>query len=220
MSQESSKLRPKDQLLDSIAKDVARMQTFISHIDPPTPRAPSPSDEHGPLSETLPPIGAFETLAERVITIKHGPHSVVPIAPPQIMVFGDDADASPTAPEQPPQPSEPKPSFDVAASLTRVLYFHANLHPDRLYNQAWPALLSPIYYIVASSGAETGDPYQAEADAFWTFGELLGDVDPVLGIIDKDGTDRGVQKLLDSFSRRVRWADEEFWEVLVRSLNE
>lgn len=190
------------------------MHTFIAHIEPPTPRAPSPSEEASLSPDELPPLAAFGSLADRVNAMRHGSH--VRTAPlPQIMIVPDDDD-EPSSPngvltQQP----EPYPVFDVASSLTRILYFHANLHPDRLYNQAWPALLSPIYYVVASSGAETGDPYQAEADAFWTFGELLGDVDPVLGIIDKDGANRGVQNLLDQLSIRVKWADEEFWQVLV-----
>lgn len=197
------------------------MKAFISLIDTPTPRAASLSGSDSPSAGDPPPLAAFESLQVRVTTLRHGPNAsnAAPVAPPQIMIISDDGDAPPSPPEHPKQPSEPAERFDVAASLIRILYFHAILHPDRLYNQAWPALLSPIYYVVASSGAETGDPHQAEADAFWTFGELLGDVDPVLGIIDRDGTDRGVQKLLDTFSRRVKWADEEFWQVLVRSLS-
>lgn len=188
------------------------MQTFIAQIEPPTPRAPSPSEEASTPPDDLPPLSAFDSLAERVATMRRGAH-VQAAPPPQIMIVPD-GDDQPSLPSE--MPDEQPCAFDVSSSLIRILYFHATLHPDRLYNQAWPALLSPIYYVVASSGAETGDPYQAEADAFWTFGELLGDVDPVLGVIDKDGTDRGVRNLLDQFSRRVKWADDEFWQVLVR----
>jgi hypothetical protein len=191
------------------------MQTFIAQIEPPTPRAPSPSEEASISPDDLPPLVAFESLADRVAAMRRGAH-VQAAPPPQIMIVpdGDDQPSSPKG--KPAEQPEPPYTFDVSSSLIRILYFHATLHPDRLYNQAWPALLSPIYYVVASSGAETGDPHQAEADAFWTFGELLGDVDPVLGVIDKDGTDRGVRNLLDQFSRRVKWADDEFWQVLVR----
>lgn len=191
------------------------METFIAQIEPPTPRAPSPTEESTLLPDDFPPLTAFESLADRVTAMRHGAR-VQAAPPPQIMIVPDDDDQPNPLNENSNQQPEPPLTFDVASSLTRILYFHASLHPDRLYNQAWPALLSPIYYVVASSGAETGDPYQAEADAFWTFGELLGDIDPVLGSVDRDGTNRGVQNLLDQFSRRLKWADEEFWQVLVR----
>lgn len=187
------------------------MQSFISQIDPPTPRAPSPSAEG---AEDLAPIESFEKFNTRIDTLRHGVHVQPTVPPPQIMIF--DNDGSSSSGINPSPDEEEKYAFDIAASLTRILYFHANLHPDRIYNQAWPALLSPIYFVVAAHGAETGDPHQAEADAFWTFGELIGDVDPVLGSLDRDGQNPGVQMLLDAFSRRVKWADEEFWDVLVR----
>lgn len=106
--------------------------------------------------------------------------------------------------------------FDISSSLLRILFFHSILHPDHLYSQTWPYLLVPIYHIVATEGAESGDPYQAEADAFWAFGELMTDLSPILGNEENDGN-QGILSYLRSFSDRLKWADEELFQVLVRT---
>ena len=78
-----------------------------------------------------------------------------------------------------------------------------------------PSLLAPIYFVLATQEDDYDDPYQAEADTFWAFGELIGDVGPVIGAVGEDQGEEGVRGLLRLFSERLKWADEELWVNLV-----
>jgi hypothetical protein len=191
------------------------MHSLFAEIQPLTPRSSSLL----PDSQDFPPTAAFDLLSARISDLCHrrpgGTLALVSSAP-QITISDTEVSHSHLPPASPSDVFGP---FDISASLIRILSIHAFLHPDHIYDQTWSFLLSPIYYVVAAAGAESVDPYQAEADAFWTFAELMGDVWLALGSRWENPTDVDINSILRSFSNRVKWADEELWNALVSIAN-
>jgi hypothetical protein len=76
------------------------------------------------------------------------------------------------------------------------------------------------------SGAVGEEGSHSEADTFWAFGELIGDIGDVIGdpgdwksfnegIPSAAATPRGVMGAMQQLSERLRWADTELWLELV-----
>ncbi|PWN35815.1 RabGAP/TBC [Meira miltonrushii] len=136
-------------------------------------------------------------------------------------------------------------------SLLRILYIYALLNPSIGYVQGMNEVLFIVLYIFGTSSAmptpiseddenatsssdgDSGD--HAEADAFWCFSALVGEV---RDLYDFDGIDHasanlrvsndrqqsnlantqkgssGMGSLLKRFSLRLRWLDSELWRTL------
>jgi hypothetical protein len=96
--------------------------------------------------------------------------------------------------------------------IERLLYIYAKLNPGLGYVQGMNELLAPIYYVFAND--PTG--HHAEADSFFVFTTLMGDVrDHFVRSLDQDaGT--GIHGTLYRLQQRLAWYDHGLWRELQR----
>ncbi|KAF9504295.1 hypothetical protein BS47DRAFT_693048 [Hydnum rufescens UP504] len=209
-----------DRLLDTIFKDVSRTQPMVSFFSSLMSsghhqRAQTPANE-----EDLPPMASRTDILVDRLRLLRGTTMISPLFPemaPQIMISMPDSDAYDSKHQTPHSLHDMRPLESAHShrnALLRILYFHSLLHPDHPYNQAMPSLLAPLYFVLATQENDYDDSYEAEADTFWAFGELVGDVGSVIGTVDEDQGEEGVRGLLRLFSERLKWADEELWDQL------
>ncbi len=205
-------MRSNDRLLDSIEKDVARVQLLASFSSSAT----SAWESH-PSSNCSPSVAELSqpdwTAVQRRVRAIRGdklgvrPGSVKPeitLSPP---------DSSFESPSSPSRFSEQQNKHQDA--ILRILYFHSLLHPDRGYNQAMSSILAPMYLVLVLHEADHDNALHAESDVFWAFGEMMGDIGGFIGLIGELDDANGVQGLLRQFSEQLCWADRELWEELV-----
>ena len=224
--------RGNDALLDTIAKDVWRTQPTIPFFSSSTTVHHSPPTEEPPQIEgevDIPKLKSADALANRLRLIRSAGSQTTTLVAPEITFSA--ADSSPPSSPPPLAPKHPtvpkKATIDASTSpfphrmaMLRILYVHALLHPDQPYNQAMPSLLAPLYLVLAAHQIDDEAIAYAEADAFWAFGELMGDVAPIIGFPgEPEHGEDGVRGLLRTLSSRLKWADEELWDDLVRSIN-
>ena len=204
-----------DKLLDSIEKDVARVQ-LLGSLPSSVAYARgshSPSDRTTNLPDLSQPD--WTVIRRRVRSIRGGKPGVQPGAVnPGITLTPPDF--SPESPSSPIRFSDEQQNTHQDAIL-RILYFHTLLHPGRGYNHAMSSILAPMYLVLVLHEADHDDALQAESDAFWAFGEMLGDVGTFIGLTGGPDDANGVQELLKRFSEQLCWADRELWEELVRT---
>lgn len=126
----------------------------------------------------------------------------------------------------------PKPVPRHSQVLLRILYLFSVTHPHQPYTQGLNELLAPLYYAMCSDLDER-ESVHAEADAFWMFSELIGEVGAVVGepgdwrnqdtvditILAPGGSgaaSNGVKGAMAELSSRLKWADLQLWEDLHR----
>lgn len=116
-------------------------------------------------------------------------------------------------------------------SLTRILFIFSLIHPQLSYTQGYAELLAPIYWVFSGQGSdpiETDGAAFAEADAFWAFLALMGEVGEVVKgpgsrawgevtLVERQKREMDIQWALSRLSARVKWADEALWQDLVRT---
>lgn len=117
-------------------------------------------------------------------------------------------------------------------SLTRILFIFSLIHPQLSYTQGYAELLAPIYWVHAGQGSDWTEIESgafAEADAFWAFLALMGEVGEVVkgpgsrpwgevAFVKGQKREMDIQWALTRLSARVKWADEALWQDLVRTL--
>ncbi|KAF9242094.1 regulator of Vps4 activity in the MVB pathway-domain-containing protein [Melanogaster broomeanus] len=86
------------------------------------------------------------------------------------------------------------------SSLLRLLYLHSALNPA-IQSPHIPSLLVPLYSALVGE-VEQSEAAHAEADTFWLFEALVGE----LGEMEEE---EGGKVWMRKFSERIRWADEE-----------
>lgn len=115
--------------------------------------------------------------------------------------------------------------------LLRILYLFSVTHPHQPYTQGLNELLAPLYYTLCTD-VDENESVHAEADAFWLFTELIGEMGAVVGepgdwkspaptpLAVTSGahgaTQDGVKGAMAEFSVRLRWADLALWEEMAR----
>jgi len=93
------------------------------------------------------------------------------------------------------------------SALLRLLYLHSTLNPA-VQSPHVPWLLVPLYSALVGETHEA-DVAHAEADTFWLFEALVGEI---AEMEEEEGGKIWTQKL----SERIRWADGELAASLVR----
>ena len=95
------------------------------------------------------------------------------------------------------------------STLLRLLYIHSSLNPA-VQSPHVPWLIVPLYSAFIGETNED-DMAHVEADTFWVFEALIGEI---AEMEEEDGGKFWTRKL----SERVRWADGELTTSLVRVL--
>ncbi|KDQ13122.1 hypothetical protein BOTBODRAFT_396011 [Botryobasidium botryosum FD-172 SS1] len=101
-------------------------------------------------------------------------------------------------------------------ALLRVLYIFSLLHPHQPYTQGLNELVAPLYFVLCSD-IDDDEAAHAEADTFWMFNELMGEIGEVVGQTgdwSREGARDGMKGAMGALSERLRWADEELWTDL------
>lgn len=149
--------------------------------------------------------------------------------PPSVSVTSP---TSPTGVELLPSHAMPKPTPKHSQILLRILYLFSVTHPHQPYTQGLNELLAPLYLALCMDLDEK-EAVHAEADAFWLFSEMIGEVGAVVGepgdwrspspgeaalpVPGGSGAaQNGVKGAMAELSARLKWADLQLWEDLVR----
>ncbi|KAG8932678.1 hypothetical protein FRC02_000781 [Tulasnella sp. 418] len=119
--------------------------------------------------------------------------------------------------------------------LLRILYLYSVVNPHQPYTQGLNELLAPLYYALCAE-LDPRENAHAEADAFWLFTELIGEMGSVVGdpgdwqtpaapstsdasplpVAALHGPMDGVRGAMNELSNRLKWADIQLWEDLAR----
>lgn len=95
------------------------------------------------------------------------------------------------------------------SALTRLLYVHTSINPG---NQSphLPSLLVPLYSVLCQE-VEGSELTHVEADAFWLFETMIGEISE---LEDEDGG----SAWMASLGQRLAWADSELKEDLASKM--
>ncbi|KAG8855834.1 hypothetical protein FRB96_006656 [Tulasnella sp. 330] len=196
----------------------------------PLPKTPeirlSPSMEPEEISETEQRRGS----ESQDLSVDHSPDDTRPVAPlraPTVSITAPRPDAIELLSSQ----TLPKPGPKHSQILLRILYLFSVTHPHQPYTQGLNELLAPLYYALCMD-IDEHESIHAEADAFWLFTELIGEMGAVIGepgdwknpapvpMATAPGapgsSQLGVKGAMADFSRRLKWADIQLWEDLAR----
>ncbi|KAG8928850.1 hypothetical protein FRC01_005281 [Tulasnella sp. 417] len=191
---------------------------------PTTPQirlSPSIEEEEEEEEEENPPDAEGSKKAKQEAPESSGPPSVSVTSP-----------TSPTGFELLPSHAIPKPTPKHSQILLRILYLFSVTHPHQPYTQGLNELLAPLYLALCMDLDEK-EAVHAEADAFWLFSEMIGEVGAVVGepgdwrspspgeaalpVPGGSGAaQNGVKGAMAELSARLKWADLQLWEDLVR----
>ncbi|CAO3600272.1 unnamed protein product [Absidia cylindrospora] len=101
--------------------------------------------------------------------------------------------------------------------IERILFMYAKLNPGIGYVQGMNELVAPIYYVFANDTSPTlAGQVHAEADTFFAFTILMGDVrDHFVRSLDQDAS-TGIHGTLFRLQQRLAWYDKPLWRDLQR----
>lgn len=101
--------------------------------------------------------------------------------------------------------------------IERLLFMYAKLNPGIGYVQGMNELLAPIYYVFANDTSPgLAGQVHAEADTFFAFTILMGDVrDHFVRSLDQDAGS-GILGTMHRLQQRVAWYDKALWRDLQR----
>ncbi|SAM00124.1 hypothetical protein [Absidia glauca] len=101
--------------------------------------------------------------------------------------------------------------------IERLLFMYAKLNPGIGYVQGMNELLAPIYYVFANDTSPgLAGQVHAEADTFFVFTILMGDVrDHFVRSLDQDAGS-GILGTMHRLQQRVAWYDKALWRDLQR----
>ncbi|KAG9005032.1 hypothetical protein FRB94_001855 [Tulasnella sp. JGI-2019a] len=184
-------------------------------------------------SEDLPEISEEEQsplASESRAISEDGSHDDVPHVPmraPSLSVTAPQSEAVELLSSK----TLPKPVPKHSQILLRILYLFSVTHPHQPYTQGLNELLAPLYYALCTD-IDEHESVHAEADAFWLFTELIGEMGAVIGepgdwknpapvpmalAPGAPGSSQlGVKGAMADFSGRLKWADIQLWEDLAR----
>jgi len=232
MAEPSFPLSDRDKLLDTIAKDTERTQPripFFRHSAHTSTsignhsgrNSPSYTNKHSIFSARL---DAARRAASRGSNSQQ--HST--LIPSDITPLSNFSGNVPT--HTSPQNSDSHESFHItpspvirethAIALLRILYIFSLLHPHQPYTQGLNELVAPLYFVLCSD-TDGADATHAEADTFWIFNELMGEIGEVVGQTgdwSREGAEDGMKGAMRALSERLRWADEELWTDMKKKI--
>ncbi|CAO3595440.1 unnamed protein product [Absidia cylindrospora] len=101
--------------------------------------------------------------------------------------------------------------------IERLLFMYAKLNPGIGYVQGMNELLAPIYYVFANDTSPgLAGQVHAEADTFFVFTILMGDVrDHFVRSLDQDAS-TGIHGTMYRLQQRLAWYDKNLWRDLQR----
>ncbi|KAI8336134.1 rab-GTPase-TBC domain-containing protein [Chlamydoabsidia padenii] len=101
--------------------------------------------------------------------------------------------------------------------IERILFMYAKLNPGIGYVQGMNELLAPIYYVFANDTSPgLAGQVHAEADTFFVFTILMGDVrDHFVRSLDQDASS-GILGTMHRLQQRLAWYDKTLWRDLQR----
>lgn len=220
------------QRIESAAALFERLEMIQKALRPPMPSRKSslaPSD--GSLdAPTTPQIRLSSSIEEEEHSSDgEGSKKAEVSGPPSVSVTSP---TSPTGVELLASHALPKPTPKHSQILLRILYLFSVTHQHQPYTQGLNELLAPLYLALCMDLDEK-EAVHAEADAFWLFSEMIGEVGAVVGepgdwrspspgeaalpVPGGSGAaQNGVKGAMAELSARLKWADLQLWEDLVR----
>lgn len=98
--------------------------------------------------------------------------------------------------------------------VERILFVYAKLNPGQSYVQGMNEIMGPLYYVLATDGDE-GWRAGAEADTFYLFTHLMGEVRDFF-IRSLDNSTTGIRQMMELLVRRVGSRDTQVAGLLCR----
>ncbi|CAL4062806.1 unnamed protein product, partial [Meganyctiphanes norvegica] len=96
--------------------------------------------------------------------------------------------------------------------VERILFIYAKLNPGQSYVQGMNEIIGPIYYVYAT---DQNLKYRehAEADCFWSFISLMGEIRDLF-IRTLDESESGIGQWMDRLMRNLKNYDNHLWNRL------
>ncbi|XP_027237861.1 TBC1 domain family member 13 [Penaeus vannamei] len=96
--------------------------------------------------------------------------------------------------------------------VERILFIYAKLNPGQSYVQGMNEIIGPIYYTFASDPNEAFRE-MAEADCFWCFISLMGEIRDFF-IRTLDESESGIGAMMNRLMANLRQHDHQLWDRL------
>lgn len=96
--------------------------------------------------------------------------------------------------------------------VERILFIYAKLNPGQSYVQGMNEIIGPIYYTFATD-ANVALRENAEADCFWCFISLMGEIRDFF-IRTLDESESGIGAMMERLMSNVRQQDFQLWNHL------
>ncbi|OXA62837.1 TBC1 domain family member 13 [Folsomia candida] len=98
--------------------------------------------------------------------------------------------------------------------VERILFVYAKLNPGQSYVQGMNEIMGPLYYVLATDADEEWARW-AEADTFYIFTHLMGEVRDFF-IRSLDNSTSGIRRMMEILMRRVGGRDTQVARLLAQ----